>query len=327
MPAPRPPLPAHGGDLAAAEARWGRPDRGWLDLSTGINPHPFPVPAIPAHSWTRLPGADDEAALRAAAARCYGAASPHMVLAVPGSGAAIRMLPRLRPACRVAVVGPTYGEHAAAWAAAGHDVHRVASVEDVGDAAVVVVVNPNNPDGRLEAPARLAALSARLVIVDEAFGDTVPQASVIPLLRPGMMVLRSFGKFYGLAGMRLGFAIASPDLLQPLAEALGPWPVSGPALAAGTQALADGDWAMRNRIALGHDAARLDHVLSAAGLDVIGGTSLFRFARHPRAHALWDQLGQAGILVRAFADRPTKLRFGLPGSEGGMERLRQALAG
>lgn len=321
------PLPIHGGDLAAARARWGQPKDGWLDLSTGITPYPYPVPPIPPEAWTRLPGGAEDLTLREAAARRYGASSPRNVLPIPGSGAAIRMLPRLYPPSQVVVVGPTYGEHEAAWAAAGHHVRVVSALDQIGDADFVVVVNPNNPDGRIVPLAQLMDLARpeRLLIIDEAFGECTPGASIIPTLPRNALVLRSFGKFHGLAGVRLGFAIAHFSVLEPLAQALGPWPVSGPALAVGAQALADESWSIRSLAFLREDAVRLDVVLSRAGLEIMGGTPLFRFVRHPHAHALWDRLGQAGILVRAFVDRPTKLRFGLPGGEPALERLRQAL--
>jgi len=320
-------LPVHGGDLKSAEARWGRPQAGWLDLSTGINPWAYPVAELPADAWHRLPGAAEEEALRQAAARRFGAAH---VLAAPGTSALIQALPRTRRPGKVAVVAPTYGEHARAWAACGHQVVQVASVADA-DAAVIVVVNPNNPDGRVVEPAILLALAdtqaakGGLLVVDEAFGDMTPGLSVAPSLRPGLVVLRSFGKFYGLAGLRLGFALAKPDLLSPLAAQLGPWPVSGPALAVGAAALADDAWADAMTVRLSAWSGRLDAVLEGGGLRVAGGTSLFRLAVHERAREVYDRLGRAGILVRAFDYRPTWLRFGLPADEAGLERLAQAL--
>lgn len=320
-------LPLHGGDLAAAEARWGRPAQGWLDLSTGINPWPYPLPDMPAEAWTRLPGAAEERALAAAAARRWRAPGADRILAAPGSSALIQALPRVLPPGDVAVLGPTYGEHARAWAAAGHAVRQISSLDDMGDAAAVVAVNPNNPDGRTLAPERLAALATggRMVVVDEAFADATPELSAVPLLRPGLVVLRSFGKFYGLAGLRLGFTAAEPNLLDRLRAQLGPWPVSGPALAVGTQALGDEAWTTATRARLNDAAGRLDAVLKSAGLAVVGGTSLFRLAEHAAATELYDRLGRAGILVRAFAEQPTRLRFGLPGNDGDMVRLRQAL--
>ncbi|CDK97354.1 Threonine-phosphate decarboxylase [Magnetospirillum gryphiswaldense MSR-1 v2] len=320
-------LPIHGGDLMAAEARWGKPVAGWLDLSTGINPWPYPVGSLSADVWHRLPGALEDGALRAAAAAAYGC-RPDQVLATPGSSAVIQALARSQSPRRVAVVSPTYGEHAAAWALAGHAVSEVSVPADADGADVLVLVNPNNPDGRTHAPADILALTARfaLVVVDEAFGEVMPHLSVAGHLRPGLVVLHSFGKFYGLAGLRLGFCLGMPDLLVGLAAQLGPWPVSGPALAIGATALADRVWAEASRAHLAHAAARLDTVLAAAGLRAVGGTSLFRLVEHPDAAGLYDRLGRAGILVRAFAHRPTWLRFGLPGGEAALRRLEQALS-
>lgn len=320
-------LPVHGGDLAAAERRWGRPAQGWLDLSTGINPWPYPLPALPAEAWTRLPGAEGEAALRAAAADRFGC-RPDQVLAAPGTSVLIQALPRLRPPGRVAILSPTYGEHAQAWRTAGHAVTEPATLAQAAGADVVVAVNPNNPDGRTLSPAALLAAadalpSGGLLVVDEAFGDVVPALSVAGALRPGLVVLRSFGKFYGLAGLRLGFALAEPDFLARLAAQFGPWPVSGPALEVGAAALADGAWARAMGERLADQAARLDAMLAEGGLTVLGGASLFRLAHG--ADDLYDRLGRAGILTRAFAGRAGLLRFGLPGDEAGLARLRAAL--
>jgi cobalamin biosynthesis protein CobC len=323
-------LPLHGGDLTAAEARWGTSSDGWLDLSTGINPWPYPLPAIPAAAWTRLPSAADQALLAAAAARRYRLRHG-VVLAAAGSQALIQAAPRLLPPGPVVVVGPTYGEHARAWAAAGHHVVHRTDAADIGDAAAAVVVNPNNPDGRIVPPALLRDLADRfalrggLLVVDEAFADSRPDLSLVPDLGPGLVVLRSFGKFYGLAGLRLGFALAMPELADRLAALLGPWPASGPALAVGMRALADEDWAAATVARLDAAAAALDGVLMRAGLEVVGGTNLFRLAESRRAPDLYERLGRAGILVRAFADRPTLLRIGLPGDAPALARLERAL--
>lgn len=323
------PLPLHGGDLAAAEARWGQPSLPWLDLSTGLNPWPYPVPALPPEAWARLPGRQEEDALRRAAARRYGAPGPDTVVAAPGTQALIQALPRLvEPGRRVAVLGPTYGEHAAAWAAAGHRVDVVSDLAALAEAQVAVVVNPNNPDGRAVEPARLLDLAGRLelLVADEAFADVRPELSVAGSGADGLVVLRSFGKFYGLAGLRLGFAIARPATRDALAAMLGPWAVCGPALAVGRAALEDDGWAAATSTRLTEWSARLDAVLAEAGLRVVGGTSLFRLAEHGTAREAYERLGRAGILVRAFADRPQLLRFGLPADEAGLTRLRLALA-
>lgn len=326
------PLPPHGGDLAAAERRWGRPALGWLDLSTGINPHPYPLPAIAPALWTRLPGADDEAALTSAARHRYGAGTAAGIVAAPGSQALIQALPRLRSPGPVAILAPTYAEHARAWNAAGHAVATIADPAAADPAGVLVVVNPNNPTGRRFAPADLAGLAARfaqaggLLVVDEAFADPHPELSVIPTLPAATIVLRSFGKFHGLAGLRLGFAVtAEAGLAEGLRRGFGPWAVSGPALAIGAAALGDDSWAEATRARLAADQARLVGLLTAAGLEPVGGTPLFTLVSHPEAARLWERLGQAGILVRAFDFQPDWLRIGLPGDEAGFERLARAL--
>ncbi|WP_035690725.1 threonine-phosphate decarboxylase CobD [Azospirillum halopraeferens] len=319
----------HGGDLDAARAAFPGAPEPWIDLSTGINPWPYPLPDLPAEAWTRLPGAAAEERLRRTAARRYGAAGPDRVAAAPGSQALIQVLPRLRPPGRVAVAGPTYAEHARGWAAAGHAVATVAAVADAGDADVVVVVNPNNPDGRIVPPDEILAVAERQaarggwLVVDEAFADVAPAASVAAAAgeRQGLVALRSFGKFYGLAGVRLGFALAEPVLAAAVRAAVGPWAVAGPALAIGTAALEDDAWAQATRRRLADASAALDRRLTGGGLVVDGGTDLFRLIRDARAPALYRALGRAGILVRRFPDRPDLLRLGLPADEDAAVRL------
>jgi cobalamin biosynthetic protein CobC len=323
--APRP--ETHGGDLAAARAQFGRQD--FLDLSTGINPNPYPVGVPPAACWSRLPGSDE--ALRRAAAAHYGVRDPSCIVSAAGSQALIQLLPRLFPAATVTVIGPTYSELSRCWRDAGRAVADVPGIDALPpDSRIVVLANPNNPDGRVIAADRLLALAEALarsggtLIVDEAFADCDPSASLAPASgAPGLLVLRSFGKFFGLAGLRLGFALAPPALAETLRRALGPWPVSGPALAIGEIALADQAWIATTRRDLATQAAALDVTLRHAGLDVIGGCALFRLVATERAAALAEHLGRRGVLVRAFAEHPSWLRFGLPGAAH--ERLAAAL--
>lgn len=327
------PLP-HGGDLAAARRLFPDAPAPFLDLSTGISPHAWPLPALPAEAFTRLPGPDALAGLLAAAAARYGAPSAAHVVAAPGTQILLPLVAGLVAPGRANVLAPTYAEHARAAALAGHAVGEVTDVAALAGADLAVVVNPNNPDGRLVAPADLRVLAATaaarggLVVVDEAFMDVGPAgASLLPELPAGAVVLRSFGKFHGLAGLRLGFAIAAPEIAARLAARLGPWAVSGPAIAVGTAALADDAWATAMRARLAADAARLDGLLAAAGLAVAGGTALFRLVRTPDAAALYGRLGRAGILVRRFPERPADLRFGLPAGEAAWGRLAAALGG
>jgi cobalamin biosynthetic protein CobC len=326
-------LPQHGGDLALAAARFGQPAEGWLDLSTGINPFAYPVPSLPPVLWQRLPDSGDDWALREVAAAAYGVDDPDWIAIAAGSQAVLQILPRLRPFSQVAVIGPTYGEYSRCWSNAGHHVMAMETLDRSVDADIVVLCHPNNPDGRRHDGGRLLELADRLaarggfLLVDEAFVDPTPELSLAPHVRPGLVVLRSIGKFFGLAGLRLGFAIAEPQLARLLRQSLGPWPVSGAAIAIGAMALADREWIEATRRRLQQEITALNAILGRTGLSVVGGTALFTLANASRAWALYEYLGQKGILARPFADAPRWLRFGLPPGDAARQRLAQALEG
>jgi cobalamin biosynthetic protein CobC len=317
----------HGGDAEAALAAFPRAPRPLVDLSTGISPIPYPLPALPARAFTHLPAASDVAGLEAAARAAYGVAPGNGLVAAPGTQILIELLPRLVPRSRVAIVSPTYGEHAHAWRKTGHQVAEVGGLDDAAGADVVVLVDPNNPDGRRHPPdaIRAAAAGRRLVVVDEAFADFEERASIAASASPGIVVLRSFGKSYGLAGVRLGFAVGDQALVEALRAALGPWAVSGPAIAIGTAALVDAAWRAELSPRLGAIRAALVEGLVGTGCAIEGGTLLYVFVRHDRAVALADHLARAGVAVRRFAARPSHLRFGLP-SDGETARVLAALA-
>ncbi len=293
----------HGGGLDAAIAAHGGTRADWLDLSTGINPVPYPLPTLAAHHWTALPDSQAMTRLVQRARAFWNVPPGAAVLAVPGASAAIAHLPRLRPAGRVAIPGPTYNEHGAAFRAAGWTLD-----DDARDA--LVAVHPNNPDGMMW---DANALDLPFTIIDESFCDVFPAQSLIRrAARPGTVVLKSFGKFWGLAGVRLGFAIGDPALIADLAEALGPWPVSGPALAIGAEALADPVWADDACLRLETDAARLDALLTAKGAVVKGGTPLFRLYQVEDAAAAQAHLARHRIWSRVFPYAHDWLRLGLP---------------
>lgn len=323
-------MPEHGGNLREATVRFGRPREEWIDLSTGINPQAYPVPALAADAWHRLPEASP--ALSGAAQRYYGAPQ---LLPVAGTQAAIQALPRLRAHSRVVVAAPTYAEHAHRWTLAGHAVREAAHDElesAVAGCDVMVVCNPNNPTGARIAPETLLAWAAELerrggwLIVDEAFGDTVPALSVAAWSdRPGLVVLRSVGKFFGLAGLRLGFVAAHPALLAALSDMLGPWSVSGPAQDIGCAALSDRNWQQAMRERLAHDGERLRRLLAAHAI-AAQGSALYQWWPEPRAEAFWRHMAQHGIWVRLFTHGACGIRLGLPPDENGWQRLQQALA-
>jgi cobalamin biosynthesis protein CobC len=319
----------HGGSLALARQLFPMAPGPWLDLSTGINPHAFALPLLPASAFTRLPEPGQITRLEEAAASAYGAPLGTPIVAASGTQLLISLVPRLFLSRSVAILAPTYAEHAAGWAAAGSQVRLVSSLSEAAGAKAVVLVNPNNPDGRIIPPEELCRFAAAqsacggLLVVDEAFADLEGEgATIAPLLPlPGVLVLRSFGKTYGLAGVRLGFALGEGRLIEALRASMGPWAVAGPALEAGLAALADGHWRQAMTHRLEGEAARLDDAMVRLGLRIVGGTRLFRLGEAPAAPDIFNRLGSAGILVRRFSDQPHRLRFGLPGDEAGWQRL------
>jgi len=329
----------HGGDIKAAMMLAERAgcDAGrkedWLDLSTGINPEVYPFSSVKTALWHHLPGTEERQALCDAAARYYGAPDANHLAPVPGSALLIQMLPHLLGVHRkIAIVSPTYGDHQVAWECSGARVRGINTLEDAVMDEVTIIVNPNNPDGRCFESERMFELAGRItnaggwLIVDEAFGDLAPEKSFAPLTREhNLVVLKSVGKFFGLAGLRLGFAIARPDLCVRLSEHLGAWPVSGPALAIGTQAFNDQGWQLEMRQTLAEKSGRLNALLQKVGLFVRGGTSLFMLVDDERAPVLFNRLLAHKIYVRRFEYNANWLRIGLPHATHDFARLEEAL--
>ena len=321
----------HGGRLRQAAAHYDIPLADWLDLSTGINPQGWPVPALPAAVWQRLPESDD--GLEAAAAAYYD--NPNL-LPVAGSQAAIQWLPALLPKAAVACIAPLYAEHPHAWQQAGHKVRYLqnATLPRALAAATpyILLCNPNNPTADRH-PHELVLDAARQLhkrggwlIVDEAFVDATPELSVTPLAgtpeAPNLIVLRSLGKFFGLAGVRVGFVFAAPELLRRMQEAMGPWAVSGPSREAARLALADTAWQAAARPQLQAAGERLRQLLVSLG--EVKATALFATLSSPHSNELFDYLARRAILTRRFDQQPL-LRCGLPADEAGWQRLATAL--
>lgn len=319
----------HGGRLRKAALDYGIAEADWLDLSSGLAPWPFAVPEIPLRAWARLPETDD--GLEQAACDYYGASQ---VLPVAGSQMAIQLLPRLRRAGKVGVLSPCYAEHAEAWRRSGYIVREVLEQEVeffLDSLDVLVVVNPNNPTGLSLTPARLLDWHARLaqrggwLVVDEAFMDNTPQLSLAPHTHQiGLIVLRSFGKFFGLAGVRLGFVLAERKLLRLLAEQVGPWVVSGPTRVLGQACLQDTEAHTRQRIRSDEASERLALLLERYGFKPHGGCALFQWLTTEHAPALHEFMARRGILLRIFTHN-SSLRFGLPANAAEEARLEQAL--
>ena len=291
-------LPTHGGDISTASDWFGVPKGGWLDLSTGINPFSYPDVTQRAEAVRRLPTSGDAAAFEAAARTYYRVPAGAALIAVPGTQAALQILPLLRPKCAVAVLGPTYSEHGRTWRMTGHDVQEVSSFEALGDGDVSVLVNPNNPDGTRYDPRIILELAEEIgaregmLIVDEAFADTEEGTQRGPTGRTkdGLIILRSMGKFFGLAGLRLGCVVCAQAVAQNIKDRLGPWSVGGSVLEIGTRALSDVAWIEENRLRLSQSGDELKTLLTDTGLRVMGGTDLFKLVETARARGSMKHL-------------------------------------
>lgn len=319
----------HGGNLRQAAERYGIPLEDWLDLSTGINPNGWPVPDISPASWQHLP--QDKDGLEEAAKNYYQA---NALLPVAGSQAAIQALPLLRPCGNVGMLSPAYAEHEYNWVRYGHTVIYLTAAEiekKLENLDVLLLINPNNPTGQCFSPKQLLDWHRQLnernswLVVDEAFVDTTPEQSLATFTdKPGLIILRSLGKFFGLAGARCGFVLAESMLLERLRDLLGPWPLSGPTRDVARQALSDIQWQTSNRKILLEQGGRLKQLLNCYSLTPAGGTSLFQWLSHPDAVDIHESLAQRGIWVRLF-EHPPSLRFGLPATEQQWQRLDVAL--
>jgi len=319
----------HGGRVNRAALHYGIAEKHWLDLSTGVNPNGWLAPVVPQAVWQALPQDEDE--LTSAAATYYGCAN---LLAVAGSQAAIQTLPRLFSPCRVAFLSPSYAEHAHAWRQAGHEVLSLSAAQILQPDAtikIVVIVNPNNPTGQLFSRTELLALHEKLaarggtLIVDEAFMDATPKQSLLgDCPRAGLIVLRSIGKFFGLAGARVGFVFAPSNILENLRELLGPWPIAAPSRYAVSRALQDETWQAATRKTLQIASARLCALLAQHGLQVSGSTPLFAWVVRDDAEKIHIQLAQQAVLTRLFLDPPS-IRFGLPRNEAQWGKFETAL--
>jgi len=323
----------HGGKLRRAAQRYGISLEQWMDLSTGLNPQSWPVAEVPVNAWARLP--EDEDGLKETAGQYYGAAD---CLPVAGSQAAIQILPQLyaqhKKQVRVGMLAPAYAEHAYAWQRAGFEVVSLLADEietQLNRLDVLLIVNPNNPTGHRFEPAQLLRWHRQLavrggsLIVDEAFMDPTPEKSLVNYTdQKGLIVLRSLGKFFGLAGARVGFVFAESDLLYRLAELLGPWPISGPSRIIAIAALQDRDWHARTRMGLQQQSQRLACLLTDKGLPPTNGTALFQWVETAAAESIHQQFARQAILTRLFT-QPSSLRFGLPADEQQWQRLEMAL--
>ena len=310
---------AHGGRVAEARALFGGSD--WIDLSTGIAPWAWPTGKLPL-IFDRLPEPGETRVLEAAAARAFGAPSADHVVAVPGTDLAMRLLARILAARSPGIQHPAYAGHLAAWPGA----QAVTAPDDpaITTCDLLALASPANPDGRVCGPTALATLAQRIrVVVDEAYAD--PDRGACAMASDRLVVLRSFGKFYGLPGLRLGFVIAGPHVTVALRALLGDWPVSLPATAIGTAAYRDTAWRCAQLARIREAGESLDRLFADAGLPLIGRAPLFRLIRCDDAAGLFVALAERAILTRPFTEHPDHLRIGLPGNAAALGRLAAAL--
>ena len=319
----------HGGRLLEAAQHYQIPVSEWLDLSTGINPNGYPIPAIPDSIWQRLP--EDQDDLISAAQEYYQCQS---ILAVAGSQAAIQSLPLLRPSGTTGIATPSYAEHAYAWEKAGHKTLNIQAHEIdqyINQLDTLVLVNPNNPTAHTFTQKQclkwLENLNQRQgwLIIDEAFIDCTPELSLSMLTAiKGLIILRSVGKFFGLAGLRAGFVLAEPCVLNPLNELLGPWTLSNPSRYVCAYALLDKAWQVETRQQLQQQSQRLNTLLNHYQLSPTGSTHLFQWVQTEKATQIHQLLAQQAVFTRFF-NQPASLRFGLPAQEPEWQHLESAL--
>ncbi len=318
----------HGGDLARAVQTYGIERSKWIDLSTGINPNGYEIKELSHACFHRLPDAQDLFELEQAARVSYGVKERTGLIAAPGTEFLIHALPQLRMKAKVAILSPTFSSHEVAWARFGHDVRRISDLKALKDEQVVIVVNPNNPDGRIISPKKLGKVAQKLndrggfLVIDEAFVDVTPENSFVPLHdKNNVIVLRSIGKFYGVAGVRLGFAIGANRYLQGLRKILGAWAVSGPAIELGAQVLSDEAWAEQTRAVLKRQSEQHKELLISKGLKVVGGSFLFHLIELNDARTLHVQLAKRGIWTRVFDYDVRWMRLGLCKSQNELSRF------
>jgi cobalamin biosynthetic protein CobC len=340
----------HGGQLQQVAKQFNIPPSDWIDVSTGIAPISYPIPDIPLSVWQQLPQQNPELI---AAAQQYYQCSQLMI--TNGSQAIIKALPSLYRQSNVNsqnVYLPErgYKEHAQAWKNAHYNLHfyqdNLPELSDILPNSVLVIINPNNPTGIFynaqtinKYQQQLAHLNG-LLVIDEAFIDVMSDTTLENQSYGSQaanqkenqrendhcLVLRSFGKFFGLAGIRIGFLVASSSWCQAFKELLGPWQVNGPAQLIAQHALQDTSWQTTQRGTLKRLRKMQEGMLKQAFpqtiLQTINGCDLFltlSFHQQDTAKKLYMLLCQQGVYCR-LADEQDTLRFGLT-TEGSLERL------
>ena len=326
----------HGGNKTAAARAYGVEPSEMIDLSTGISPRPYPLDlgAFELSDLIELPQAEDAEHLTQVMTSSWHIPDSAKLALASGSGAIISLMPHLYQGDKrhVYCPEPVYSEHVIAWQNAGYTIitYDAGAIPDVdwGRAAAILAVQPGNPMGHIAPPSDWLALMSDaaahnvMVIFDEAFIDLAPQLSLIPHMgQKGQIVIRSFGKFYGLAGVRLGAAIGHPDDITALYHLMGPWAVSTMALRFGAAAIADHAWADDQRRWLSDRMTFLKEGLAARNVTIVGGTDLYLLIDVADAARLQDDLARQGFWTRIFDSNPRWMRLGLAHDDAIMARF------
>lgn len=322
----------HGGNLLQAIEEFGGNQEDWLDLSTGISPYTIDLPEFHQDVWRRLPDPKYVKLLEGKAKEFYQTKSN--CLAVPGSQFAIQHLSKVVDG-EIGILEPTYGEYAASFVRNGKSYTSLENISDIGNASSVILANPNNPDGRIYTSQELLKLAVQLserngyLVVDEAFMAIDDPNSLLNEVdaTTNVVILRSIGKFFGLAGIRLGFVFSSEKFRAKLAAYLGPWAVTGPALAIADHIFANRFIAneLKQKISVRHQ--QMGEILEQSGLQIVGKNDLFFLIRHPKANALHISLKQQKVLTRIFDYNSDWIRIGLTANSNEDERLLKAIGG
>lgn len=316
----------HGGRLDAARTRFSGAAGAWIDLSTGINPTPWPHAGAGQGDWSALPSPEALARLEHTAAGFFGVDSAN-ICATPGSEIGLRLLPSVLPVPGRHIF-PAYRTHGAVFPPVDP------AEDDLARPSALLLANPNNPDGLARTADDMRGLLRRQeqancwLVVDEAFADALPHGSLAGDVgnERRLVVFRSFGKFFGLAGLRLGFVLGPASVVERYRRLLGDWPIHSAGIAIGTAAYADVRWIAQARKQVHASAARLDRLLHGHGFDPAGDCPLFRLIETEAARTLFEKLAHRAILTRPFDYAPGWLRIGLPGNEHAWQRLDNALS-
>lgn len=306
----------HGGNSDEAAQRYGLSRDQMCDLSTAISPIAYQMALPDSNAYQALPMAEDMAQLYAAARQYYKVPETAAICGGAGSQSLLSALPHLMAPRQVWCPEPTYNEHRYRWEKAGHKVSGAAKCPK--EARVIILVQPNNPTGRVWQHYEIAAYLSQmracegLLIIDEAFADVMPEISACAHTGEApLVILRSLGKFFGLAGLRVGFAIGAEGLIDRLADEIGPWPVSQPAMVVAKSALTDTRWQKAHLERLRAKAADMVAILAEAGFTITGHTPLFVTLSDHRIPAFHDYLARHGFWTRIYRSDPTMMRVGL----------------